>query len=192
MDGSLDPAVGLSRRTGIYDLVAFPLSHPTWGVGAFTLALGCVVYPVLYVVFWRRMAVFLFAADRIGLQTWVQTLLRRPPRVIAITPDLSIAFVPKSLIVVHNGRESYPTEAIGFPPSQLRQLIAAAEARSIPITYGWKPDFMLGRDTRPWWQRLLADSDPTHRRRNSLILVGSLAGWALLLVVIMVVIGAGR
>ena len=140
---------------GIYDLVAFPVSHPTWGVGAFTLALGCVVYPVLYVVFWRRMAVFLFAADRIGLQTWVQTLLRRPPRVIAITPDLSIAFVPKSLIVVHNGRESYPTEAIGFPPSQLRQLIAAAEARSIPITYGWKPDFMLGRDTRPWWQRLL-------------------------------------
>ena len=174
------------------DLLTLPPSDPSWSTGAFMLALGCLLYPVLYVVFWRRMAVFLFAADRIGLRTWVQSLLRRPPRVIPITPALSIAFVPKSLIVVRDGTAAYPTEAILFPPSQMHRLIAAAEARSIPITYGWKPDFMLGRDTRPWWQRLLADGDPTHRRRNRLILVGSLAGWALLLVVIMVVIGAGR
>lgn len=136
-------------------LIIHPIASQSWWVGVLAFPFALVGFVLIWLLLWRGLVTFAFGPDRILVRTWLGIARGRPPRVIALTPDLKIVFQLIWGLTIRSSTEQLVTNAQYFPPSQLRRLIAVAEERGIPIEYQWKPDFMTDQPRKPRWQRWL-------------------------------------
>jgi hypothetical protein len=146
---------GVLLLAGVHDFLTSPVNSGNWQGSLFLMPFACTCYVLIWLLLWRGLATFAFGPDRILVRTWLGIARGRPPRFIALTPDLKIVFQLVWGLTIRSSTEQLVTNAQYFPPSQLRRLIAIAEERGIPIEYQWKPDFMTDQPRKPRWQRWL-------------------------------------
>jgi hypothetical protein len=146
---------GIPFLFGLHDFLTSPVSSGNWQGSLFVMPFALSCYVVIWLLLWRGLATFAFGPDRILVRTWIGIFRGRPPRVIALGPDLKIVFQLVWGLTIKTSTEQLVTNAQYFPPSQLQRLIAVAEERGIPIEYQWKPDFMSDKPRKPRWQRWL-------------------------------------
>ena len=144
---------GLLVLTGVPNALTLSARDPAWAEGWFQIGLACVLYPVLFFVFWPHRAAYSFATDRVGVRTWWESLRHVSPRVFLLTPDLTFVFVKPSGVVIRTAQTSYHTDTFWIPSKELQRLVEVLEARHIAVEYEWRPPRPKGPDTRNWVDR---------------------------------------
>ena len=144
---------GLLMLVGAARVLGSPPSDPAWAVGWFAIGVACGMYPVFFFVFWSHRATYYFAADRIGVRTWWESLRGVPPRIFPLTPDLTVVFSKPAGVVIRTAQTSYHTDTLWIPSKELLRLVDVLEARHIKVEYEWRPRKPKGPDTRSWIDR---------------------------------------
>ncbi len=119
-----------------------------WQVGVYGLVLILVAYPSLYVVLWRGMTTLVFEADAVEARTWFATWRGRPYRTLRLAPDAAVILSGYRTLTIRGGPDALRMSVVFWPQEELRRLLALAEARDIPVEYGWKPPFLGETGTR--------------------------------------------